>query len=258
MNGSLNIATGQILSGGIDISTLFSGGGGVSGAYLPLSGGTVTGVLSTTNVIYASGGNSNQWNSTYSTVQTNSGSWGGGGRLTIFSEISSITSPNNIVPTFGLSARSLSADVDFAIIPKGSGALLTQMPDGSASGGNKRGIYATDWQRDRIGAPEVASGQNATIGGGGSNTASAEYTTVGGGLGNTASVYAAAIGGGEGNTASSDYATIGGGAGNNASGEYSTIGGGSNNTASVNAATVGGGNGNTASTDYATRISLNS
>jgi hypothetical protein len=49
------------------------------GAYLPLSGGTVTGVLSTTNVIYTSGGDSTQWNSSYTTVNANSGSWGSGG-----------------------------------------------------------------------------------------------------------------------------------------------------------------------------------
>jgi len=42
------------------------------GAYLPLSGGTLTGAVSTTNVLYTTGGNSDQWNSTYSTVQSNS------------------------------------------------------------------------------------------------------------------------------------------------------------------------------------------
>ena len=51
MNGSLNVTNGQILSGGIDISTLFGvgGGGGVSGDYLPLSGGTMTGNITRDN-----------------------------------------------------------------------------------------------------------------------------------------------------------------------------------------------------------------
>ena len=36
---------------------------------------TVYGTISSTQAIFASGGNSNQWNSTYTTVQTNSASW---------------------------------------------------------------------------------------------------------------------------------------------------------------------------------------
>ena len=53
----------------------------VVGAYLPLSGGTVTGqtniqnVLSSTGVIYAAGGDSNLWNVTYTTVNTTSAKW---------------------------------------------------------------------------------------------------------------------------------------------------------------------------------------
>ena len=45
------------------------------GAYLPLSGGTLTGAVSTTNVIYTTGGNSDQWNSSYSNVNSNSAYW---------------------------------------------------------------------------------------------------------------------------------------------------------------------------------------
>lgn len=40
---------------------------------------TTTNSVSTTNVMYASGGNSNQWNSSYTTVQSNSATWGSGG-----------------------------------------------------------------------------------------------------------------------------------------------------------------------------------
>jgi hypothetical protein len=39
------------------------------------SGLTVTGNISASDVVYASGGNSNLWNSTYTTVQANSASW---------------------------------------------------------------------------------------------------------------------------------------------------------------------------------------
>jgi len=75
---TFNSNTPQATITGLDRVTSNTFVGRLSGTAsnnLPLSGGTLTGVLSTTNVIYASGGNSNQWNSTYSTVQTNSGSW---------------------------------------------------------------------------------------------------------------------------------------------------------------------------------------
>jgi hypothetical protein len=198
MNGSLNVTNGRILSGGVDISTLFGGGGGGAG-------------------------------------------------LTLFSEVSSIASPNNIIPTFGLSARSLSADVDFAIIPKGGGALLAQIPDSTTSGGNKRGLYATDWQRGRGDASKVASGDYSTIGGGASNIASDVYSTIGGGVDNTASGSYSTVAGGANNTAAGGSSSIAGGFGNIASGNTSTIAGGTDNIASGSTSTVAGGANNDAS-----------
>ncbi len=67
------------------------------------------------------------------------------------------------------------------------GLLDAQVPDGDIAGGDKRGEYATDFQRQRALTSQVASGGYSVISGGGSNTASGIYSTVSGGFGNTVS-----------------------------------------------------------------------
>jgi trimeric autotransporter adhesin len=86
---------------------------------------------------------------------------------------------------------------------------------------------------------------NATVGGGQSNTASGFFATVGGGYGNIASGSSATIGGGFNNNASDSGSTISGGNNNIAIGSLSTISGGDTNTASAALATIGGGSDNT-------------
>jgi hypothetical protein len=150
------------------------------------------------------------------------------------------------------SAGTGSANISLALTPLGNGALSAQVPDNTGAGGNARGQFATDWQRDRGGvAARVASGNYATIGGGQNNTASNSYSTVGGGGSNTASGSNSTVGGGGSNTASGSNSTVGGGLGNTASISNSTVGGGSNNTASGNFCVVAGGALNTASGENA-------
>jgi hypothetical protein len=43
------------------------------------NGLTVTGNISASNIVYALSGNSSLWNTAYTTVQSNSASWGTGG-----------------------------------------------------------------------------------------------------------------------------------------------------------------------------------
>ena len=68
----------------------------------------------------------------------------------------------------------------------------------------------------------VASGTNATIGGGRLNTASNTYSTIGGGQSNIASGITSTISGGANNIASGITSTISGGSSNTASGGRST------------------------------------
>jgi hypothetical protein len=140
-------------------------------------------------------------------------------------------------------------NMDIALLAKGTGATLAQVPDGTIAGGNKRGIYATDWQKSRAIATQVASSYYSTIGGGYANVCSSGYSVVAGGDSNTASTNEyATIGGGSGNQCSGNFGTISGGQSNNVSASRAAISGGFANTASSSSSFVGGGQLNSAQT----------
>ncbi|MBK7986736.1 MAG: hypothetical protein IPK11_07440 [Ignavibacteria bacterium] len=171
----------------------------------------------------------------------------GGGGLTYFTESRTTSSPNATIPVHQLAATGTEADIDLAITPKGEGALVADIPDGTAAGGNKRGKYAVDLQMSRFSASRVASGIYSVVSGGADNTASGSSSVVGGGDFNTASGNYSFVGGGIGSTASGYLSFVGSGVGSTASGNYSFVGGGNDNTASGNNSFVGGGQQNIAS-----------
>ena len=137
-------------------------------------------------------------------------------------------------------------NMDIALLAKGTGATLAQVPDATIAGGNKRGTLATDWQKIRTASTMVASGSASTIGGGQSNTASGGSSVVSGGATNTASSGNSFVGGGSSNTASNSHSFVGCGTDNTASGSFSFIGGGASNIASGQYSTVAGGDTNSA------------
>ena len=179
----------------------------------------------------------------------------GGGGLTNWTESLGTASPNSTVNSAQFLATGGVSNIDAVITPKGTGALLAQVPDATSSGGNKRGSYAVDLQRSRNAADQVASGSSATIGGGARNRASGTQTTVGGGYSNTATGNDSTVAGGSSNTAgSSQRSTVGGGYNNTASSDHSTVAGGSSNTASASYSSVLGGSSNTASGLYSSAM----
>jgi hypothetical protein len=173
-----------------------------------------------------------------------------GGGLTQFTAAESTTAPNATVYVDSLTAAAASTNADVAFVAKGTGATLAQVPDNTTAGGNKRGIYATDWQKLRTAATQVASGSFSTIAGGENNTASAAYTTILGGSANTASNQGAAIVGGSSNNASGFNAGIFSGDFNTVSGQRSAVVGGQSNNAGGAYAGILAGTANTASGAY--------
>jgi len=177
-------------------------------------------------------------------MQTNGAgitSWATAGGLTNFVEALTTTAPNTTVHVDSITALASTTNADFVIAPKGTGALLAQIPDNTSAGGNKRGTNAVDWQRVRVYNPnEVASGGSSAIIGGYGNKATAYASTVlGGGL-NTSSGESS-ISGGYGNVAGG-FACMSIGYQNNASGNGSVAFGSLNIVSNEQSVAIGNGN----------------
>lgn len=115
-------------------------------------------------------------------------------------------------------------DVDFVLSSKGSGGILAQQPDGTATGGDNRGTAAIDLQLSRGLSSQVASGNFSVIAGGYWNEASNNHTSIGGGSNNTAFGSYSCIPGGKSNTANG-FASAAFGANNESNGMFSTASG---------------------------------
>lgn len=173
--------------------------------------------------------------------------------VTGFTSSQNTSSPNNTVNASQLLVSAASTNADFVLTPKGTGAILAQVPNSLSSGGDKRGDRAVDLQTLRNTSSKVASGYLTTICGGKSNTASGRASVVSGGYGNSCTNYYTSCCGGKGNTVSGKYSTCGGGYQNTVSGgtyAKATVGGGRGNTASNTGAVVSGGYFNTAGGVY--------
>jgi hypothetical protein len=116
------------------------------------------------------------------------------GGLTYFTEAQNTSAPNATVPVDSLTAVSAATTADFALIPKGNGALLVKIPDNAGTGGNKRGQFAVDLQLATDFATRVASGNYSTIIGGQGNTASGTYSLASGGYSVASGNYSVALG----------------------------------------------------------------
>ena len=173
--------------------------------------------------------------------------------------------------------QSSTTNANLVIAPNGTGALIADIPDGTATGGNARGQYAVDLQMIRSNAIQVAAGDYSIVIGSNNRSVSSYATAIGYnntaqgffgtaiGVGNsTGDTSAVAIG--ESNSAGAEnsvslgklnicnakWATITGGLSNNQGSQYGVISGGQSNTASTGThATVVGGQSNTASGQWA-------
>lgn len=128
--------------------------------------------------------------------------YGAAGGLTYFTEAQSTAAPNATVNVDSLTAIASTTNADFAILPKGTGAILARIPDNTGTGGNKRGQYALDLSRH--------------IGASGTYIAGGDYDII--------------LGGTRNNTSTGTYAFIANGDFNAVTGLYGTILNGNNNT----------------------------
>ena len=159
-------ATGFSTSGGTSSQFLKADGSVDSSTYISSIGissaGTSIGNATTLNFI----GTGNTFAVNGNTIDISIEGGGGGGIGTYFSEQQSTSSPNNVNYVSSFTGIGTTTNIDVAIVPKGNGSFSLSVPDGTTTGGNKRGVYAVDLQLSRSNADNVAAGRYSFIGGG--------------------------------------------------------------------------------------------
>lgn len=164
-----------------------------------------------------------------------------GGALTNLTEAKNVAAPNATVPVVSLSVTITETNGDVAIVPKGTGAILSAVPDSTSTGGNKRGSGSVDLQLSRTNAAHVASGGFSALVAGRRNTASGGSSCVVSGLDSTASGTNAAVIAGNTNSATQTDSAVVGGSGNAATGNSSAVLGGISNQADGGYSSIVGG-----------------
>lgn len=159
-----------------------------------------------------------------------------GGGLTNFTEAVNTSAPNATIPVVSLTATNAATNVDFAIIVKGNGAILADIPDSTSAGGNKRGTNAVDLCLSRSAATFVASGTRSATVGGETNQASGTNSGVFAGSNNSSTGSGSVICGGDSNSATAQYAGVTNGGNNIADALYARAGGGFSTTRGIQGA----------------------
>ena len=244
-------------------STLNITGGTISGSFLPLSGGTVTGPTQftngiTANTIVKSGGTAMEILTADGSVIT------AGSGITIVSNVISVTTPIQVGSGSGSTIRCGNGNVtsgnystvsggkdniasgNYSTISGGYTNLTTGYVTSIGGGNNNRSTG--DGNFIGGGFNNCTANISTVVVGGGNNTASGNYAFIGGGLGNTASNYGAVVIGGLSNTVSGAYSTASGYA-NQVINSYSSVGG-RNNIASGGYSTISSGYNNHTTSDY--------
>lgn len=164
-------------SAGVSLSASSSGGAG--SVNITTSGVNINGLYnlpqisgSTGQVLTRTSGSNTTWASA-------------AGGLTYFTEAQNTAAPNATVPVNSLTPVTGTTNADVAIVPKGNGAFMLDIPDNTTAGGNKRGTNAVDLQTVRGNAAQVASGSGSFVAG--SNNIASNSNSVALGDSNTAS-----------------------------------------------------------------------
>jgi len=153
-------------------------------------------------------------------------SWGVAG-LSFFSEAQATTGVNATVYANSLTATSTTANADYVMVAKGSGAILARVPDGTGTGGNKRGQYALDLQRyaGASGAYIAAGAYDIILGGSRNSSNTGTYSFIANGDYNSCTGTYGTILNGNNNTVSGARGIVLNGQYNQATGSHAISGG---------------------------------